>query len=467
VSIAGATLVLAAAAFVAPAFAPSSASAAGFELVSYNPVVVDTLGGLIKIVNVLKNNEDAAVEFRISKVEELPDGWAASICIKTLCYAPFVNSIPSLNIRAPSVAAHDTLKVSTWFQTGQTAGSGHVAFTVTSLSDTTQSVTRTFTGITDDIDALVIDDDGGADYETYYAGALAEGKVAGRWPREGAAPDPAALARFPRVIWETGEAAPALDDADRAAISAYLAGGGAVLLSGQNVARDLCDPASATRSDAACAWLASTFHASYGADAAGATRVTGSADDSIGAGLAFEIAGGDGAGNQSSPDGVAAAPGGIAFLEYDATAHAAGVRSCGTQPNTVFLAFGLEGVADAADRTALLARALDALDAAPGATTCPPLVFAGGPLGPNEPNPGRSGTRFAIRLTSPGRATLAIFDVSGRRVRGVFDGTLLTGENPVEWDGRNDDGDNVPSGVYFAQLIADGREQTRKVSLVR
>jgi hypothetical protein len=89
----------------------------------------------------------------------------------------------------------------------------------------------------------------------------------------------------------------------------------------------------------------------------------------------------------------------------------------------------------------------------------------------NVPNPFNPNT--AIEFTLPGGAfvDLSIYDVSGRLVRGLFQGELAagsyTGDRAIRWDGTDDAGKGVRSGVYFYRLKAGAEERTRKMVLVR
>ncbi|MFN0151566.1 MAG: FlgD immunoglobulin-like domain containing protein [bacterium] len=423
-----------------------------------------TLGTLFKVKTYLTNNEPTAQTFRVTKVDRVPVGWTASICIGEFCYRSTVNDVEE------TVEPGATDTVASWIQTFTNEGSGGAVLTVAPVDAPEEAVSYTLTAVTSGVDVLIVDDDGGAAYDSVCANALPAGKVAGAWSRADAVPDAEDLAKFERVIWLTGEASPSLDGADRAAITGYLAGGGEMLLSGQNIARSLCDPTSAEYSEDACAWLASNFYVAFRADNAGATDLSGVAGEPIGDALAFSIAGG--AGNQSSPDGVGATGGGVAVLAYDATTHAAGVRNPANCPTTVFLAFGVEGVAADVARADLIARVLGYFDtASPNPDSCiiiqppPPGPFA--MLAPNRPNPFHPSTQFAIRLAEPDRATLEVFDAAGRLVRTVIDETRPAGESFAAWDGKDDDGEQLPGGVYFARLSANARAETQRVVLIR
>ena len=84
-----------------------------------------------------------------------------------------------------------------------------------------------------------------------------------------------------------------------------------------------------------------------------------------------------------------------------------------------------------------------------------------------EPNPGRAAVTIRFELAAPGPVELALFDPSGRRVRSLLAPSTQqpSGSHVVVWDGRDDLGRRAPAGVYFLQLGAHGRTETR--SLVR
>ena len=65
------------------------------------------------------------------------------------------------------------------------------------------------------------------------------------------------------------------------------------------------------------------------------------------------------------------------------------------------------------------------------------------------------------------RASLRVYDVSGRLVRTLVDGALAAGDHEVLWRGRDDGGREVASGVYLYRLEADGVSESRPMVLVR
>ncbi|MGA3244188.1 MAG: T9SS type A sorting domain-containing protein [Bacteroidota bacterium] len=93
-----------------------------------------------------------------------------------------------------------------------------------------------------------------------------------------------------------------------------------------------------------------------------------------------------------------------------------------------------------------------------------PQEFA---LEQNFPNPFNPTTQ--IRFTNPqaGQVKLSIFDLLGREVKVLYQGTPNAGEHTLTWDSRNASGEAMPSGVYFCRLTQGDRQITRKMLLIR
>jgi immune inhibitor A len=88
-------------------------------------------------------------------------------------------------------------------------------------------------------------------------------------------------------------------------------------------------------------------------------------------------------------------------------------------------------------------------------------------LSPGRPNPFQSRTELQLSLPEAGRVTASIYNVAGRQVRQLLDGYLPARERTIIWDGRDDDGRQVPSGVYFVRLTSAEDVLSRKLVLVR
>jgi flagellar hook capping protein FlgD len=83
------------------------------------------------------------------------------------------------------------------------------------------------------------------------------------------------------------------------------------------------------------------------------------------------------------------------------------------------------------------------------------------------PNPALYRTTLRFTLPATGRAALRVYDLSGRAVRTLADGTLEAGPHAIEWNGRDDGGRVVAAGPYFVRLAGTGGEVSRKVMIVR
>jgi hypothetical protein len=88
-------------------------------------------------------------------------------------------------------------------------------------------------------------------------------------------------------------------------------------------------------------------------------------------------------------------------------------------------------------------------------------------LGPPRPNPSGGTTEMRFALPRAGHVALAVFDVTGRRVRTLVVGVFEPGEHTAQWDGRDGVGRPTASGLYFVRLEADGRTFTRRLAVVR
>jgi hypothetical protein len=89
-------------------------------------------------------------------------------------------------------------------------------------------------------------------------------------------------------------------------------------------------------------------------------------------------------------------------------------------------------------------------------------------LGQNFPNPFNPATTVAFDLARPAVVRIGIYDVSGRLVRTLVDGSVPAGRHEIAWNGVNNAGIGVPSGLYFYRMTtSEGFTATRKMILLR
>jgi hypothetical protein len=80
------------------------------------------------------------------------------------------------------------------------------------------------------------------------------------------------------------------------------------------------------------------------------------------------------------------------------------------------------------------------------------------------PNPFNPTTTISVE--GAGRANVVIYDVTGKRVRDLWNG-MLAGSRTLAWDGIDNRGARVSSGTYFVRVTAASQTQTMKLTLLK
>ena len=88
-------------------------------------------------------------------------------------------------------------------------------------------------------------------------------------------------------------------------------------------------------------------------------------------------------------------------------------------------------------------------------------------LAQNYPNPFNSGTEIGFELSSAAEVELAVYGIAGQRVATLLSGWRQAGAHLARWDGRDDGGLEVASGIYIYRLRAGNYQQSRRLLLVR
>jgi hypothetical protein len=85
----------------------------------------------------------------------------------------------------------------------------------------------------------------------------------------------------------------------------------------------------------------------------------------------------------------------------------------------------------------------------------------------NVPNPFNPSTRIGFSLASRSDVRLEIYDIAGRLVKRLLQAELPGGDHAVQWNGRDDGGNEVASGVYFYRFVAGDFESSQRMVLLR
>ncbi len=214
-----------------------------------------------------------------------------------------------------------------------------------------------FTYFTDDLDALLVDDDGGEDYEKYFTAALdAAGRSYGVWNLSAAKLTAEVETAYSLLVWNVGLAYPSLDEEDREMLRRHLDAGGHLFLSGQDIGWDLNESGSNEDPE----FYAEYLHADFIGDDTNIMDLDGVPGDPITDGLTLRIHGGDGAINQYYPSEIAAADADATEILYYVGDGAGAIRAEDSDSGgrVVYLAFGFEGINNPDDRAALMSAAV-------------------------------------------------------------------------------------------------------------
>ncbi len=90
------------------------------------------------------------------------------------------------------------------------------------------------------------------------------------------------------------------------------------------------------------------------------------------------------------------------------------------------------------------------------------LLFSG----PNPANPSAADTRIEYRLGHATQVKLALYDIGGRKIRTLVEGTVPGGAHTVPFDGRDDHGQRLATGIYFLRFTTPELMQVRQISVL-
>ena len=92
-------------------------------------------------------------------------------------------------------------------------------------------------------------------------------------------------------------------------------------------------------------------------------------------------------------------------------------------------------------------------------------------LSQNFPNPFNPGTAIRFQLPEDAEVRLEIYNIRGQKVRDLIQGQKIAGYHQIEWDGLDDTGNSVNSGLYFYRMQATSATQTflevKKMTLIK
>jgi hypothetical protein len=312
-------------------------------------------------------------------------------------------------------------------------------------------------------DLLLVDDDEGDFYESYYQQALESvNKTFYHWDVQQEGLPTAAIRKVfadSLLIWFSGNSSPSpLDSTEQQELLQHLASGGKLFLSGQDIAEY-----------SFISGLGDTLGIGFSQNST-IDAVRGLASHPLSNGLFLLIQGDGGASNQISPD--------ILTLNNPATTEmifhygSGSNRPAGAvyvneenHSKALFLGFGFEAITDPNSRNLLMERALEyLLDITIGIEPGEERELLPGEfvLYQNYPNPFNASTNIEIRNPKKEYVTLKVFNVLGEEVAVLVSSQLVAGSHRFEFDASN-----LPSGVYYYQLKAGKYCTVKKMVLLK
>ena len=198
---------------------------------------------------------------------------------------------------------------------------------------------------------LLVDDDKGKNYETYFEDAIiASGYAYEYWDRSSeGCPSPEYMAAHAAVVWFTGDdSSTTLLPEDQSALATYLDNGGRLFITGQDIGYDIHDDP----------FYTNYLHAIYGTDDTNEYYLDGIAGDPIGDNLTICIQGGDGASNQYWPSGIYPTLNATPVFQYQTMSYYGGIKYEGTY-KVVYFSFGFEAINNIGERVEIMGRILN------------------------------------------------------------------------------------------------------------
>ncbi|RMH89547.1 MAG: choice-of-anchor B family protein [Calditrichaeota bacterium] len=296
-------------------------------------------------------------------------------------------------------------------------------------------------------DLLLVNDDQDGNYtDTYTAAIQAAGLRPFIWitgqDGENIPAGSMGLLTHRVMVWYSGDTpANILSTTEQDSLGAFLDQGGALLLTGQDIAQDLSAQGSA--------FLNTYLQVNYGGNAINAPLIRPVPGNPITGGLSNFVAG------QPSRDVIPPLGGGNAGAAFTYTNGAvAGVTvdNPANHSRIVFLGFGMEAISNTAIRENLMAAALNYLTGALGIADPGEEIAGEFELKQNYPNPFNPETTIEYHLPRTATVKVQIYNLLGQEVWRFSAEHQPAGVHRLRWNGRDSRGLPVGSGIYFYRL---------------
>jgi hypothetical protein len=323
------------------------------------------------------------------------------------------------------------------------------------------------------LDILIVDDDGGENYEGYFQNELISlSSDYGIIPSDFIPANADSITSFGSIIWNTAITEPGISTDEINVIKTFLDNGGNLYLNGVDIAYQLADPVSPYYTSETIDFFTNYLHSSYILREHSASITQGIAGDPITDGLGMmTLVGGTGANtinhsagryaNQISAVGINNANILSFWLKPD---EHPGIRALhGTSSKVVFTTFGFETIALAERRALFAERIIDWLNIPVSVEDNQSDVLpASFELMQNYPNPFNPGTVIGYEISNTTPVSIKVYDLIGREVVVLVNEVKQPGVYRVSFDGEY-----LASGVYFYKMIAGDFSVVKKMNLLK
>jgi len=382
-----------------------------------------------------------------------PFNWVANYCTTDgICY------LGATDIFIPA-GATETLYVHITDYNGTLVDHGVMSLSATSTANAVE-YGKDFIAFCETPAILIVDDDGPMMYETYIQDALTD---AGYYPytfspyTDGKV-DISLMTGFHAAFWTTASRdATTIGSGEEQVMMDYLDGGGNLALMSMNY---LSSRASTNT------FITDYLHISSWTNDTSGFIMTGVASDPISDGMSLGLLSGP----------IPASESDSFVTTSDVIFTASGVGNKGLKIREddhaiVFLAFPFEDVKvdnpDPDNQETLVDRILTWFDMGTGVEE-PESDFTKLAIRQNTPNPFNPVTNIAFNVpANAGAVELRVYNVNGQLVRTLVDGEIEAGPHSVVWNGRDEDGRSMATGIYFARLTTAEETDVIKMALLK
>jgi hypothetical protein len=404
--------------------------------------------------SVIENTGSEPDTIDLVLAKNLPGGgWFSSVCIGGVCFPD-----PAVVILDPG----ETEDLGVEIFVGGSQGVGEVTLIATSRGNPSVSFQETYTAFAGVPSIMVVDDDNGADYETYLLAAIdSAGYEARHWDADSLGrPGADQLNSYWAVMWTTADgSASYITSADEQDMITYLDNGGNLFLSSMGFLTSRGSPTT---------FITDYLHIDSWTDDVGGAVMTGVPGDAISDGMNLSLVSTDFP--PAAVDTFATTAGHV--FTAQSIGGPTGMKMAENGHKVAFFAYPFETVPtitpDPNNQKTLVSRIIDWFDVPTTGVDEVRVTEDTLVLRQNSPNPFGGSTRIAFAMPDGARhADLEIYNVRGQVVKAVEIGATPGATTEFTWDGTDNAGQPVASGVYFYKLSVDGDSAIRSMVLLK